>query len=120
MRVVIVVVVLASLTGCGAEGDGRYAGTMAVQQGDCGPGFSSSTAATLMVREGKAEFAPNDGVTVLSGNMNGAGQVHVANTTPGADHKPFVQVFEGVRKGETISGQYASPRCRATVTLARH
>ena len=120
MRLVIVVALLAGLAGCGAAGDGRYAGTMAVEQGDCGPGFGSKAPATLMLRDGKAEFAPNDGVSVLSGEMNGAGQVHVANTTPGADHKPFPQVFEGVRKGEAITGQYASPRCRATVTLARH
>lgn len=105
--------------GCVAPGDGRYAGTMVMTQGVCGPGYEAGqpAQATLVLQDGKAEFVPNDGVAVLTGTIDGAGHVHVANTAPGADHKPFVQVFEGMRTGDSISGDYASPRCRAKVTV---
>jgi hypothetical protein len=108
------------LAGCNAN-DGLYTGIMSTDQGACGPGFDDKGKApsTLLLRSGQAQFSPVDGVEVLSGQVNDAGHVIASATTPGADRKPFQQVFEGDRHDRTVTGRYATPRCRATVTLTR-
>ena len=100
-------------------GSARYAGTLATEQGTCGTGFDASgnAPATLIVENGRVQFAPSDGVTLLTGHMDAAGHVVAGSVADGADHKPFQQVFEGDRDGDRILGRFASPRCRAAGVL---
>ena len=116
----IACVALLALAGCGA-GDERFTGAITTEQGQCGPGFDDSgkATATLMLRGKKAEFVPSDGVVLLSGQVDAAGRVRAGSSAPGGDKKPFPQVFEGERKGDQVVGRFATPRCRAVVTLTR-
>ncbi len=109
------------LSACTASGDGRFVGPLTTDQGACGLGFDDQgkATATLLLRGEAAKFAPTTGVLVLSGHVNGAGHVLAGNNTPGADRKPFPQVFEGERTGNQVVGRFATPRCRAAVTLTR-
>ncbi len=102
-----------------AGGSQRYAGTLAAGQGACGAGFDAGgkAAATLMIHGNDVQFAPSDGVTVLTGHVTDAGHVVASSVTDGADHKPFQQVFEGDRSGDRVVGRFASPRCRAAAVL---
>ena len=108
------------LVGC-ADPSVRYAGTVTTEQGACGPGFDADgrSPATLMVQGGNVQFAPNDGVLVLNGHITSTGHVVASVDAPGADRKPFPQVFEGDRAEDRVTGRFATPRCRATVALAR-
>jgi hypothetical protein len=113
-------VLLVVLSGCGGS-DGRYVGTVSTEQGACGVGFDAQgkATATLMLHDGDAKFAPSGGVLVLDGHVDSTGHVLVGSSAPGADRKPFVQVFEATRDGERVVGKFATPRCRATVELSR-
>ncbi len=117
----VAAIAVAAVSGCGATGDGRYVGTVSAEQGSCGAEFDGQgkATATLLLRGTEAKFAPSDGVVVLDGHINGAGHVIAQNSAAGVDHKPFLQVFEGERTGTRVTGQFASPRCRAAVELAR-
>ena len=115
-------VVLIGLAGCAASTDGNYFGALKTQQGLCGTGEDShgNAPATLSLHGNNAQFEPEEGVVVLDGQMNNAGHMLAQSNMPGADHKPFPQVFEGDLVGDQIVGRFASPRCRATITLTRH
>ncbi len=114
------VLAVAALAGCSGGGT-RYTGSFATEQGVCGTGFDAGgkASATLIVDGDDVHFAPTDGVTVLTGHISAAGHILAASTAPGADHKPFQQVFEGDRSGDRVAGRFASPRCRAAVVLDR-
>ncbi len=109
------------VAGCGGEDATRFVGGAATTQGVCGLGFDAQgkATATLMVRGGDVQFVPSDGVTVLPGHVDAAGHVLAGSNAVGADKKPFPQVFEGARKGDAVSGVFATPRCRADVVLKR-
>ena len=112
---------LADIAACGAAGDGRYVGVASTEQGSCGLGFDEAgkAASTLLIRGNEVKFAPSDGVVVLEGRVDHGGHVLAQGTTVGADHKPFLQIFEGDQRGSQIKGQFASPRCRVSVELTR-
>ena len=121
MRAIGIALSVLALAGC-AEGSVRYAGMLTTTQGACGGagmGAGGTAPATLIIRGGDAQFTPTDGVTVLRGQSRADGHVDAQSALPGADHKPFQQVFEGERDGTRITGRFASPRCRATVVLTR-
>ncbi|WP_158746065.1 hypothetical protein [Acidisphaera sp. L21] len=111
----------AVLVVCGCSGTERYVGSVTTEQGACGPGFDAGgkANAVLTVRGKAVQFAPTDGVILLTGDMTDAGHVVVQNSAPGADRKLFQQVFEGDRKGDAVTGRFATPRCRANVVLSR-
>lgn len=112
---------LADIAACGSAGDGRYVGVASTEQGSCGLGFDEAgkAASTLLIRGNEVKFAPSDGVVVLEGRVDHGGHVLAQGTTIGADHKLFLQVFEGDQHGSQIKGQFASPRCRVSVELTR-
>ena len=116
MNVIRSILILIGLTGCAATAIGTYVGPLAVEQGVCGP---DQATASLNLRGSNVQFAPNNGVVVLQGEVDNAGHVLAQSQTLGADHKPSSQVFEGQLAGDHITGRYATPRCRATVTLVR-
>jgi len=112
---------LLALAGCALGGpDGRYAGPVDVEQGMCGPAAGGQhMVGSLQIRGEEAIFAPDQGVLLLRGQIDKSGHVTASTTTPGADHKPFLMVFEGDVRGKHVEGRYATPRCRATVRLDR-
>jgi hypothetical protein len=111
------------LAGCAASGsiEGRYAGTVDVTAGVCGlsPGGAKQTKGTLMIKGDEVLFAPDEGVAVLRGKIDGSGHLTASETGPGVDHKPFPMVFEGDLRDGKVAGRYSTPRCRAVVELAR-
>jgi hypothetical protein len=111
--------VLVMLAGCaGAAWDGRYAGAVDADQGVCGPvAGGAHLVGSLQIRGNDVQFAPDSGVLVLPGHVDAAGHVTAAVNAPGADHKPFLMVFEGDLHGDQVNGHYATPRCRAVVQL---
>ncbi len=113
---------LLTLAACAGGPDGRYFGKMATQTGICGLSATpdGQIDASLTIRGGDVRFVPEQGVVVLPGRIDAAGHVIASDSQPGADRKSFVMVFEGDLHGDTITGRYATPRCRATVTLARN
>ncbi len=109
------------VAGCGGSDAARYVGRVTTTQGGCGLGFGpdGTATATLMVRGPDVQFAPSDGVTVLPGHVSDSGHVVAGSSVTGAEKKAFAQVFEGDRKGDEVSGVFATPRCRAVVSLRR-
>ena len=122
MNVIWTLIILIGLAGCGGRTDGTYVGLLTTQQGLCGMGEDSraNAPATLSLRGKDAQFEPEDGVIMLEGHIDNAGHVLAQSNAPGADHKPFPQVFEGDLTANRVSGRFATPRCRAIVTLTRH
>ena len=102
---------LLALAGCG-PGDQRYVGPVTTDQGACGLGFDDQgrAEATLLVRGDQARFLPTSGTQTLAGHVDAAGHVMAGSTLPGADRKPFVQVFEGEVKAGHVTGKFATPR----------
>ena len=109
------------LASCSFDNNVRYAGSLTVGQGDCGPAFGKigKSTATLMLRGKDAEFVPTDGVVVLRGRVTDSGHLVAESATIGADHKPFAEIFEGDVTDTHVIGQFGSPRCRASVELTR-
>ena len=112
--------ILLGLSGCSGEA-ARFTGPVTVEQGTCALGFdaTTNTTASLVLRGNDVQFAPSDGVIVLTGQIDGKGHVVASSNATGADRKPFPQVFEGDRDGDRVVGRFASPRCRANVVLTR-
>jgi len=112
---------LVLLAGCaGAARDGRYAGTVDAEEGLCGlVSGGAHLQGSLQIQGDGVLFAPDSGVLILPGHVDAAGHVTASATMPGADHKPFLMVFEGDLHGDQIEGHYATPRCRAAVRLHR-
>ncbi len=134
------------LAGCGGPLTGRFRGELAVTQGVCAADahVGDRAPATLMLRDGEAIFVPGDGVVELHGHVDPNGQVSTssvstgtgstgtgstgtsstgagkgASATPKSAADRFTQVFEGSVKDGHVTGHYASPRCRADVTLEK-
>ena len=74
---------------------------------------------SLSIRSDAVVFAPETGVISLPGHVGKDGHIVAGQTLSGADHKAFAMVFEGDLKGDTVTGTYATPRCRAAVSLNR-
>ena len=118
---ILLVTGLAALSSCALGRSANYVGALANQQGYCGTAEDSHgiTSATLSIRGRSVQFEPESGVISLNGQIDSAGHVLAQSNMPGADHKPFLQVFEGNLTGHLVTGRFATPRCRATVTLKR-
>ncbi len=118
---VLAACILFGLSACAGGPDGRYFGHMTTQTGICGLSATPDgrIEASLTIRGGDVLFAPEQGVVALQGRIDASGHIVAANTQPGADRKPFAMIFEGDLRGDTITGRYATPRCRAAVTLTR-
>ncbi len=121
MNVKWAVCLVTGLASCAVSTDGRYAGLLTTQQGLCGTAEDShgQSPASLSLSGKVAQFEPEDGVVILEGHVDSAGHVIAQSNAPGADHKPFLEVFEGDVTGGHVLGHFATPRCRADVTLTR-
>ncbi len=96
-------------------------GTVQPASGVCGLSGPAGAVmhGTLSIQGDVVLFAPETGVISLPGRIDAAGHIVAGQTLPGADHKPFPLAFEGDRKGNGVTGVYATPRCRAEVSFSR-
>ena len=96
--------------------DGEWFGDMAPDQAapNCPPGQAS-----LVLRRAAALFTPNEGTQTLTGTVAPDGTVTATRNTIGADKKPYVATFAAHVEYGSITGTYATPRCRYTVRLRR-
>lgn len=108
--------VFLAFAACATGPGGRWVGpvTPEAPSAACQPGRGVLTA-----RDGKALFAPNEGTVVLEGTLASDGTVRAERNAPGADKKPFLQVFEGRLEGDRVTGTLSTPRCRHRVELTR-
>ncbi len=105
----------AVLAGCAGVGPGsvaRYTGQI-VPESACG----AASPATLVVRAGRFDFTPTDGVLLIAGAVADDGTVAGQLVTPGVDRKPFAMVLAARIIGTAVTGSYTTPRCRYTVAL---
>ena len=99
---------------------GRWVGTVKPVAGTCDP----VSQAVLTIEPGRtppypALFSPTAGVLALQGTSDGTGQVTADLHVTGMNHQPYILSFAATRTGDTITGTYVSPRCRAEVELHR-
>jgi hypothetical protein len=101
----------ASLAACSTTQ--TFTGSLQPQAGTC----DVLNRATLQRQGHIIQFTPQDGVMVLDGTLSTTGQITAAQQTLGMDRKPYRLTFTGQLTGDTIQGNYVSPRCRYSVTL---
>lgn len=116
MRRLILLLVLAACAGPTASTDGEWFGDMTPDQTapSCPPGRAS-----LVSRRAAALFTPDEGTQTLNGTVTPEGMVTATRSTTGADKKPYTVTFTAHMENDSITGTYASPRCRYTVRLHR-
>ncbi len=102
---------------CGAPAsqEARYTGTV-VPETACGP----ASHGTLTTSKGRFNFAPDDGVLLLAGDVGAGGALSATLATQGADRKGYIMRFEGQMDPEHVHGRYTTPRCTFTVSFDRN
>ncbi len=75
--------------------------------------------ASLTIRGDKAQFAPTEGTVLLAGTIKPDGTLDAALTLTDMNHKPARYTLAAHRAGDSITGTYTTPRCRAAVSLQR-
>jgi hypothetical protein len=110
----VLVLAPAVLLGACASREARYAGVMTPQSA-CG----ATEHATLMVVEGKASFAANDGAVVVPATVAPDGKLAGQLVLTGGDKKPFPLTLEGTVTDDAATGSYMTPRCRFALSLKR-
>ncbi len=104
----------AALAGCANEPPTRYAGSLVPLSGTC-----DATTRTLLVRHASSvEFVPQDGVLILRGAVDAAGNIKAAQDMRGATQGPYRLTFTGKLAADKVTGTYVTPRCRYGVKLA--
>ena len=110
--------VIVPLAGCVVAptgANGRWVGPLTPSSGTC----DSASQAVLLVSPRDVTFAPDGGVLLLRGHVDEHGHVTADLRITGLNHQPYLLVFNGELHDGHIAGAYVTPRCRATVTLAR-
>jgi hypothetical protein len=92
-----------------------FAGTLTPQAGTC----DAASRAVLVKRGQYIQFAPRQGVLVLTGRITQDGRASAGLDTVGADRKPYHLSFGATLAGQTMEGEFITPRCRYTATLQR-
>ena len=116
MRRFVLLLLLAACASPKPTNDGEWFGDMTPDQAApyCPPGRAS-----LVLRDAAALFTPNEGTQVLSGTITPEGTVAVTRSTTGADKKPYTVTLTARAENGSITGTYATPRCRYMVRLRR-
>lgn len=116
MRRLTLLLLLAGCASPTASTDGEWFGDMTPEQAapNCLPGRAS-----LLSKRGALLFNPNEGTQTLSGTMTPDGTAAATQSTTGADKKPYVATLAARVEDGSITGTYATPRCRYTVRLRR-
>lgn len=96
--------------------EGVWLGSLVTDQGSCPTEHLSA----LRIQKKVILFSPGNGAIILRGNYNS--KLHPRHFTArldkvDMDHKPYVLLFDGKPKENTIIGTYGNPDCRAHITL---
>jgi hypothetical protein len=110
----VVALGLATFAGACASHEVRYSGAMTPESA-CG----AAEHATLMVIEGNASFAANDGAVVVPATVAPGGKLTGSLVLTGGDKKPFPLTLDGVVTEQSATGTYSTPRCRFALSLKR-
>jgi len=110
----LVLAALLLTASCAQMHDETFTGTVTPLAGVC----DAPTRAILTIRHSTVQFTPS-GVLNLSGAIDPSGHISASLSLSGADRKGYKLSFAGERHGDVITGIYATPRCRASVTLRR-
>lgn len=95
---------------------GTWKGKLVTEDGAC----PTKDDSILRVRGKTLIFTPGISTSVLRGHYAEGDQVFQAELVDkGMNNTPYRQVFKGYPVSQTIGGTYASPRCRAHITLKR-
>lgn len=113
MRRLPLLLPLLLLSGCGAN---MFNG--AVYRG-AATGCGEKQDGALTLGSHHFAYAPNQGAIVIEGAVDKSGKLSGSYKAIGADHKPYVQSFQGQLAGDTISGTLTKPGCQAVVVLTK-
>ncbi len=94
---------------------GLWTGMLVADQGEC----PIEQASTLDIRHNDVTFAPANGALVLHGRLHPDGTVHADLLLSDRSKKKLPMVFEGHPSGDTITGIFGTPSCRAHIVLKR-
>lgn len=95
---------------------GIWTGTLVTEQGTC----PDQTESILQIAPKRLAFAPGTGTLQLHGTpVKGNARFHAQLMLQDKDKKPLPMVFEGHPDGDTITGTFGTPSCRAHITLKR-
>ncbi len=96
--------------------DGFYAGPVTPDQPgpDCAP-----SRGTLQIRREVAIFVPDEGTWVLQGPLGPDGVVSADRSQVGVNKQIYDTTFQGRRTGDTVAGDYTTPKCHFKVVLTR-
>lgn len=114
MHRLALLLLLAACASPTASTDGEWLGDMTPDQASpgCPPGRAS-----LVSKRAAALFTPNEGTQTLTGTITPEGTVTAIRSTTGADKKPYTVTLAARIGNGSITGTYATPRCRYTVRL---
>ncbi|NHO32894.1 hypothetical protein GOB85_10090 [Acetobacter sp. LMG 1636] len=95
---------------------GLWAGRLVTDQGSC-PDQQDSV---LQIDPDRLAFTPGTGVLTLRGRPDkDHKRFHAQLMMTDMNHHPLPMVFEGHPDGQTITGEFGTPSCRAHVVLKR-
>ncbi|QCE33695.1 hypothetical protein FAI41_08995 [Acetobacteraceae bacterium] len=95
---------------------GTWFGTLQTDEGFC----PTNAPSTLRIYGKEMVFAAANGPLILHGkHLQKETHFILSLTKEGMDGVPFHMLFNGWPDGATIKGVYATPRCRAHITLRR-
>lgn len=80
-------------------------------------GLEHGRRSLLVMRGGNVVLTPGDGVFELRGKADAAGHVTASKEPAHAGHQSYDLVFDGQLAEGVVVGAFASPRCRASVTM---
>ncbi len=92
-----------------------FAGPVTPLAGTCDP----ATRGTLTLRHRAVQFAPSSGVLVLAGTVASDGSLAASLKQSGIDKASYQLQLQARLTGETVVGEYRTPRCRYAVRLSK-
>ncbi|GBR05566.1 hypothetical protein [Acetobacter oeni] len=95
---------------------GLWTGTLVTDQGNCPDQMES----TLQIEPSRIAFTPGTGALILHGKPDKDHKhFHAQLMLTDMKKKPLPMVFEGHPDGQTITGEFGTPTCRAHIVMKR-
>jgi hypothetical protein len=121
-------ILVLGLAGCGGGSTGRVEGRWVGPVVPEGPAATAAagnelcagpTRGELNIAGQRFEFAPNEGVQIIDGDVTPGGELRGVMTTIGMNHQSYTLRFTGSMQNGQVTGVLVTPRCRANVVLSR-
>lgn len=95
---------------------GLWTGTLVTEKGKCPDQMESS----LQIESDRIAFTPGTGALTLRGKPDkDHKRFHAQLILTDMKKQPLPMVFEGHPDGQTITGEYGTPTCRAHIVMTR-